>query len=142
MTPSRPYLVRAINDWILDNDCTPHVMVDATVAGVIVPEDFIREGRIVLNIAPSAVRGLVIEDAGLSFTARFGGVPMSVYVPIMAIIGIYTKEDGEGMFFGHEPGIPGPDDSPTPPPATGGADGSGSSASGKGKGRPSLRVVK
>lgn len=142
MTPSRPYLVRALHEWILNNDCTPYVMVDASMPGVAVPEDFVKEGRIVLNISPSAVRGLAIEDVGLSFTARFGGVPMSIYVPAMAIMGIYTKENGEGMFFGNEPGIPGPDD--TPPSDSGSTitDKSASDSKKKGSGRPALRVVK
>ena len=139
MTPSRPYLVRALHEWILDNNCVPYVMVDASMPGVAVPEDFVKEGRIVLNISPGAVHGLVIEDAGLSFTARFGGVPMSIYVPAMAIMGIYTKENGEGMFFGNEPGIPGPDDTPPSPPKP---EKSTSEHAGKSSGRPTLRVIK
>ena len=143
MTPSRPYLVRALHEWILDNDCIPYVMVDASMPGVAVPDDFVKEGRIVLNISPSAVHGLVIEDAGLSFTARFGGVPMSIYVPAMAIMGIYTKENGEGMFFGNEPGIPGPEDTPPPPgPKPAETKKPASDGSRKNSGRPSLRVVK
>ncbi len=137
MTPSRPYLVRALHEWILDNNCTPYVLVDANMPKVIVPSDFVNDGRIVLSISPTAVQGLVIDDEGVSFSARFGGVPMSVYVPVMAILGIYTKEKGEGMFFGEEPGIPDPDLEPIPPTPSKDATPSKGESS-----RPSLRVVK
>ena len=80
MTPSRPYLVRALNEWILDNQCTPYVLVDASLAGVQVPQDYVNKGQIVLNISMTAVQNLLIDDQGLSFNARFGGVPMSVYL--------------------------------------------------------------
>ena len=99
MTPSRPYLMRALNEWILENDCTPYVLVDATMPGVQVPEDYIDNGQIVLNISMSAVKSLLIDDDGLSFNARFGGVPIDLYVPMVAILAIYAKENGEGMFF-------------------------------------------
>lgn len=105
MNPSRPYLVRALHEWILDNDCTPHLAVDARLPGVIVPTQFVQEGQIVLNISPSAVQGLLIDDAGVSFSARFGGVPMNVYVPMIAIMAVYARENGQGMGFGAEPGV-------------------------------------
>lgn len=103
--PSRPYLLRALFEWVLDNNMTPHIAVDATLQGVQVPEQFVQDGQITLNIAPSAVQGLLIDDQGLSFSARFGGVPMNVYVPIIAVMAIFTRENGMGMGFGMEPGI-------------------------------------
>ncbi len=102
--PSRPYLLRALYEWVLDNDMTPHIAVDATVMGVQVPEQFIHDGQITLNIAPGAVQGLLIDDQGISFSARFGGVPMNVYAPIVAVLAIFTRENGMGMGFGMEPG--------------------------------------
>lgn len=79
MTPSRPYLMRALNEWILDNECTPYVLVDASLPGVQVPEDYVNNGQIVLNISPGAVKTLHIDGNGLSFNARFGGVPIDIY---------------------------------------------------------------
>ena len=108
MTPSRPYLVRALNDWILDNDMTPYIVVDVDVQGVSVPNDYVTNGQIILNISPSAVNELLIDLDSISFRARFGGVPMQVCVPIVAIMAIYSKENGQGMVFGAEPGAPEP----------------------------------
>lgn len=108
MTPSRPYLVRALNDWILDNNMTPYIVVDVDVQGVSVPDDYVTNGQIILNISPSAVNELMIDLDSISFRARFGGVPMQVYVPIIAIMAIYSKENGQGMVFGAEPGAPEP----------------------------------
>lgn len=108
MTPSRPYLVRALNDWILDNGMTPYIVVDVDVQGVSVPEDYVTNGQIILNISPSAVSELLVDLEAISFRARFGGVPMQVYVPIVAIMAIYSKENGQGMVFGAEPGAPEP----------------------------------
>jgi len=109
MTPSRPYLLRALNEWILDNDMTPYLVVDAGIQGVEVPQEFVTDGQIVLNICPTAVVGLSIDNEAVEFSARFGGVPMQVYVPFVAIMAIYAKENGQGMVFGSEPGAPDPD---------------------------------
>jgi len=114
MTPSRPYLMRALNEWILENDCTPYVLVDAGLPGVQVPDDYVNNGQIVLNISMSAVKSLLIDDDGLSFNARFGGVPIDLYVPMVAILAIYAKENGQGMVFGNEAGAPDPDQPPAP----------------------------
>jgi stringent starvation protein B len=114
MTPSRPYLMRALNEWILENDCTPYVLVDAGMPGVQVPEDYVDNGQIVLNISMSAVKSLLIDDDGLSFNARFGGVPIDLYVPMAAILAIYAKETGQGMVFGSEAGAPDPNKPPEP----------------------------
>ncbi len=116
LTPSRPYLVRALHQWILDNQCTPYVLVDTTMPNVSVPEEFIENGQIVLNISPAAVKDLLMDDEGVSFNARFGGVPMSVFVPTIGILAIYAKENGEGMMFGAEAGAPSPDQPPPTPP--------------------------
>lgn len=116
MTPSRPYLVRALNEWILDNDTTPYLVVDAGLQGVQVPQEFVTDGQIVLNICPTAVVGLNIDNEAVEFSARFGGVPMQVYVPFTAIMAIYAKENGQGMVFGAEPGAPEPPDPSKPEP--------------------------
>lgn len=116
MTPSRPYLVRALNDWILDNGMTPYIVVDVDVQGVSVPDDYVANGQIILNISPSAVSELLVDLEAISFRARFGGVPMQVYVPIVAIMAIYSKENGQGMVFGAEPGAPEPPNPSDPHP--------------------------
>lgn len=130
MTPSRPYLVRALNEWIVDNDMTPYLVVDAGIQGVSVPEDYVTNGQIILNISPGAISQLVVDNEAIEFSARFGGVPMQVYVPVVAVMAIYAKENGQGMVFGTEPGAPEPpsadDDIPPPPPSN----------------KPSLKVVK
>lgn len=135
MTPSRPYLMRALNEWILENDCTPYVLVDAGLPGVQVPEDYVNNGQIVLNISTFAVKSLLIDDDGLSFNARFGGVPIDLYVPMVAILAIYAKENGQGMVFGNEAGAPDPNQPPTTKKLEPKEDKTD-------KPRPSLKVVK
>jgi len=127
VTPSRPYLVRAIYEWILDNGLTPYILVDATMAGVEVPQAYVNEGQIILNIAPQAVQGLELGNEQVGFNARFGGTPTDVWVPIPAIVAIYAQENGRGMVFTEEEGQPPPD---APGPAS------------PGGGRPSLKIVK
>lgn len=139
MKSSRPYLIRALNDWVLDNDATPHLVVDAGMNGVQVPADYVSNGQIVLNISPSAVKELMLGDDAVSFTARFGGVPVSVYVPVYAVMAIYARENGQGMVFGQEPGDPEPPDGPS---GDQGEEGDSSGDSGSGSGRPNLKVVK
>jgi stringent starvation protein B len=132
MTPNRPYLVRALYEWILDNAMTPHLLVDATRPDAVLPAQFIQDGKIVLNISPTAVRGLVLGNERISFNARFAGVAMDVAVPAEAVIGIYARENGRGMLFPDEDAQteqqPGPDDEPEPP--------------GPRRERPMLKVVK
>lgn len=106
MLSSRPYIARALYQWLLDNDLTPYIVVDAEQAGVEVPRQFVQNGQIVLNLAPTAVRDFAMENEAVSFSARFGGRPMQVMVPIEALIAIYARENGVGMVFGHEPVIP------------------------------------
>lgn len=99
LSPTRPYLVRAIYEWICDNQLTPHILVDATQPNTMVPEQFIQDGQIVLNIVPHAVHGLHISNDAISFSARFGGVARDIYVPIAAVLGIYARENSQGLFF-------------------------------------------
>lgn len=109
MRSSRPYLARALYEWLLDNDQTPYVVVDASKEHVVVPTQFVQNGQIVLNIAPTAVRDLRIENAMISFNARFSGEAMEVWVPIEALVAIYSRETGSGMAFGQEPVLPEPE---------------------------------
>jgi stringent starvation protein B len=99
MTPNRPYLVRALYEWILDNNMTPHLLVDAQRPATQVPPQFVQDGKIVLNISPGAVRGLVLGNEHISFNARFGGMAMDVSVPVQGVLGIYARENGRGMLF-------------------------------------------
>ncbi|GIX31888.1 MAG: stringent starvation protein B [Porticoccaceae bacterium] len=122
MTPSRPYLLRALYEWIVDNGLTPHIVVDAERPGVQVPRGYVENGRIVLNIAPRAVEGLRMDRTWVRFRARFGGVAEEVAVPVAAVLGIYARENQRGMMFPPE------EAPPEEPPPTGG--------------RPALKVVK
>ena len=115
MTSHRPYLLRALNDWIADNGMTPHLLVDATRPGVQVPTQAVSDGKVVLNIAERAVARLLIDNDAVSFTARFGGVSHPVVVPISAVLAIYARETGQGMALPDDP--TGSHDEPTPPPA-------------------------
>jgi stringent starvation protein B len=147
MTTHRPYLVRALNEWILDNDCTPYILVNAYEKGVEVPQNYVKDGQIVLNISPIAVQGLVITNAGIEFNGRFGGIPTHVYVPTSAVLGIYAKENGQGMIFDREdmpePPVP-PEPVPGPTLTVAGEKSSEGESGRKGKraSKPSLRVVK
>jgi stringent starvation protein B len=142
MTTHRPYLVRALNEWILDNNCTPYILVNAHVTGVEVPQNFVKDGQIVLNISPVAVQGLVMTNDGLEFNGRFGGIPTRVYVPIAAVMGIYARENGQGMIFEYGGGTPPPTTpaSPSDEEVAGTVEAPPSKS--KPKGKPSLKVVK
>lgn len=133
MNSSRPYLLRALYEWIVDNDCTPHILVAAEYPGARVPAGYAKDGQIVLNVSPSAVRYLEMGNEVLTFEGRFGGVAQSLYVPVAAVLAIYARENGEGMAFeleeaeqgaSAERGASGDDEPPRP------------------SGRPSLKVVK
>ncbi|KGT84725.1 peptidase, partial [Xanthomonas vasicola] len=97
MTSHRPYLLRALVEWINDNGMTPHVLVDAGLPGVQVPASAVKDGRVVLNIAERAVVGLQVDNESVSFTARFGGVSHPVMVPMAAVLAVYARETGQGM---------------------------------------------
>ena len=99
MTSNKPYLIRALNEWILDNQLTPFLLVDARVKGVEVPEQYIKDGKIILNITPSAIQEIVFEDDWIYFSARFSGQPFMINIPISAVLAIYAKENGRGIMF-------------------------------------------
>jgi stringent starvation protein B len=102
MTPRRPYLLRAFYEWLVENELTPHVVVNATLPGVRVPVEFIENGQIILNVIPRAVANLQISNEAITFNARFGGRPHSVVVPIYAVQAIYARENGAGTMFEDE----------------------------------------
>ncbi|TAM12398.1 MAG: ClpXP protease specificity-enhancing factor [Nevskiaceae bacterium] len=142
MGSRRPYLIRAIYDWALDNNLTPHLLVAADQPGVSVPQAFVRDGKIALNIAPVAIRDLDLEHDPLSFSARFGGRSQDVFVPSAAVLAIYAVENGEGIGFGGPEGA----EAPEPPPNGGSTAPPSTPAAGEGPprphGRPTLRRVK
>ncbi|ERI53845.1 peptidase [Pseudomonas sp. EGD-AK9] len=137
MNSSRPYLVRALYEWIVDNDCTPHLLVNAEYPGVQVPPGFASDGQIVLNASPGAVRHLHMGNQAVSFEGRFGGVAHSLYIPAAAILAIYARENGQGMVFDMEP--PQADDEDEQGPDD---DGPSGGEPPRPSGRPSLKVVK
>ncbi len=108
MTPQKPYLIRAIYEWLQDNQITPYLLVNAKIEGTQVPREYINDGKIVLNIASDAVRNFHADNDWISFSARFSGKPMELFIPITAVLAIYGKENNEGMFFTEE-------DKPSPP---------------------------
>jgi stringent starvation protein B len=117
MNSSRPYLVRALYDWIVDNGCTPYVLIDAHVQGVEVPQQYVKDGQIVLNISPGAVANLLISNDDIRFRGRFGGIAVDIFAPVRAVLGIYARENGQGMVFEPEKAPPpAPDDVPPPSP--------------------------
>lgn len=103
MTSHRPYLLRALYEWIADNGLTPHLLVDATRPGVQVPPHAVQDGRVVLNIADRAVAGLEMDNEQIRFSARFGGVSQAVRVPVGAVLAIYARENGQGMALPDDP---------------------------------------
>jgi len=127
-----------MHEWISDSGCTPHVVVDATCAGVEVPQQYVKDGKIVLNISWSATAQLVLGNDGISFNGRFGGASMSVRVPVEAILAVYARETGQGMVFAEE--TPRPDGEPPSGP-TGSSGPKGGDAK-PGSARPKLTVVK
>ncbi|MGH8167642.1 MAG: ClpXP protease specificity-enhancing factor [Woeseiaceae bacterium] len=111
----RPYLVRAMHEWMGDNGHTPHIVVDAAIDGVTIPREHVKDGKIILNISHSAAHNLKLTNDAVSFRARFSGDPFDVWVPIGAVLGIYAKETGQGMIFSHgtdRPEPPDPHDAP------------------------------
>ncbi|RXS43142.1 ClpXP protease specificity-enhancing factor [Idiomarina sp. 29L] len=143
MTPKRPYLLRALYEWIVDNELTPHLVVDATIVGTVVPQNFVSDGQIVLNISSSAVQGLQLGDAEVRFNARFGGKPMQVVVPMTAALAIYARENGAGAMFEAEPELDNmPELDEEPEASTSSSEESSDSSSDKPKKRSHLKVVK
>ncbi len=157
MTPRRPYLVRAFYEWLVDNELTPHLVVEATLPGVRVPVEFVQDGQIILNVAPRAVGNLEISNDAIMFNARFSGRPHSVIVPMYAVQAIYARENGAGTMFEPEDAytvemeagikeepvsslssVDSPSDETTPEASASDE----SEAPAKPKGRPSLTIVK
>lgn len=126
MTSLKPYLIRSIYEWITDNQFTPYLLVNAVDGNAVVPQQFVEDGRIVLNIRTEAVQGLVLGNDIIEFNARFSGKAMHIVVPVASVLAIYTKENGKGMVFDPEDG--GTDD--------------GTPAEKKPSGKPNLRVIK
>jgi len=98
-SPKRPYLLRAYYDWLIDNDFTPYLVVDATYCGVKVPVEYVKDGQIVLNLSASATGNLQLTNDFIQFNARFRGVPQDIYIPMGAALAIYARENGDGVMF-------------------------------------------
>jgi len=130
MTAVKPYLIRAFYEWINDNECTPYLLVNAAAKNVMVPQQYVKNGEIVLNVAPRAVQGLLMGNERIEFRARFGGVSTSISVPTEAIKAIYAQENGRGMVFDNG-------DSDAPPPSS-----QDSTAGAQPRAKPQLKVVK
>ncbi|NOT84581.1 MAG: ClpXP protease specificity-enhancing factor [Methylococcaceae bacterium] len=124
MTSLKPYLIRSIYEWIVDNNLTPHLLVDAENDAAILPMNFIEDGKIVLNIRPEAIHGLLLGNDTIEFNARFSGKPTHIVAPVPAILAIYAKENGKGMVF--DPNDVDQDTLPQPPAPK----------------KPNLRIVK
>jgi stringent starvation protein B len=125
MTSLKPYLIRSIYEWIIDNNLTPHLLVDAQNDSAVLPTEFIEDGKIVLNIRPEAIQGLSLGNEEVEFNARFSGKPLHIVAPMIAVLAIYAKENGKGMIFDQED-----TDGEEPPPAK------------KPTAKPNLRIVK
>ena len=135
MNSTRPYLIRAINEWACENSLTPHLLVNALAEGVVVPTQFIKDGQIVLNINPSAVQNIELGNEWILFSARFSGKAMNIEVPVQSVLAIYARENGQGIFFPDE------DDSPDPEQGDGNTNKS-QKPGGKKADKPLLKVVK
>lgn len=133
MTSNKPYFIRAVYEWIVDNDLTPYLLVNAEHPNVEVPQEHVNAGRIILNISPKACRGLHLENDKVVFTARFSGQTFQIYVDPNAVLAIYAKENGRGMEFGPEY------DEPTAPPV---AHKKNDTKKSSGSKRPILTLVK
>lgn len=135
MTSSQPYLIRAIYDWIIDNGFTPYLLVNAENDYVMIPRDYVEDGKIVLNINPSAISDLQLGNDYIMFNARFSGKSMEVSVPVIAVLAIYARENGQGMKFDeNNTNLP-----PTPPVDTPPSDHPSKSKKSQ---KPQLTVVK
>ncbi len=145
MTPSRPYLLRALYDWILDNNLMPYVLVNSEYPEVRVPPGYSEDGKIILNLAPLAVTGFAMNNECLEFKASFDGRLMHLYIPMNSILAIYAFENGRGLFLGSEEELiheiaEGGNSDDNPPPDGGTAGGNGTPP--RPKGPPKLTVVK
>ena len=135
MTPNRPYLIRAIYQWICDNGLTPHLLVDALYPGALVPQDYVQDGHITLNVAPRAVARIEIDNELITFSARFAGIPQQVSVPPLAVLAVYARENGQGMAFDPSP-------HPEPDPVGKSSAKKGEAKTSADSGRSHLKVIK
>lgn len=148
MISQKPYVIPAIYQWIVDNGWTPHIMVNAMIPGVQVPQEYVNDGRIALNVSPGAVQDFLMADGWLSFNARFSGKPMQVSLPMSAVLAIYARENDQGMALPPEPEdtllTPDADKAesskPRPDPEPG--KGEGADSKDKSKKGPHLKVIK
>ena len=137
LTSTKPYLVRALHEWCVDNGITPHLLVEVD-AQTRVPVAYVKNGEIVLNLNYSATRDLQIGNEAITFAARFGGVSHNLYVPMSAVRGVFARENGQGMFFQPEEATA--ESSPSVEiEAAPSSDSEKKSGSGK---KPSLKLVK
>lgn len=134
MTSNRPYLIRALYEWIVDNGLTPHLLVDSQAPGLSVPKEAVEDSRIVLNVAPRAVAGLQLGNELIELHARFGGVSRACSIPVSSVLAVYARENGQGMLFPEE-------DGGEPPPDPDDGDGASEADDGGSK-RPNLKVIK
>lgn len=142
VTSSRPYLIRALYEWIVDNGFTPYMLVDTSQERVEVPSSFVENGRIILNISPEATHSLVLGNDAVTFNARFSGKAMDVHVPVASVLAIYARENGQGMMFGDQDDTP-PEPGPRPGgPGPLGPDTPSSPSSPPDAKRPTLKIVK
>ncbi|HXQ64653.1 MAG TPA: ClpXP protease specificity-enhancing factor [Steroidobacteraceae bacterium] len=130
LSSRRPYLLRAMHEWMTDNGQTPHLVVDAGIDGVVVPRQYVRDGKIVLNASYAATSALLLKNDWVTFSARFSGTAFEVRLPVNAVLGIYARETGQGMIFSDDAPSP---DSPDPAPKPPGGDEAR---------RPQLKIVK
>ncbi len=114
MNSNKPYLLRAVYEWIVDNKVTPHIVIHADNPESNVPLQYVEDGKIILNISPTAAQNLLIDNDGVSFNARFAGKPFSIYAPLSAVLALYANENGEGMIFELEEGDDTPPDDTSP----------------------------
>ncbi|HET8552194.1 MAG TPA: ClpXP protease specificity-enhancing factor [Gammaproteobacteria bacterium] len=135
MLSRRPYFLRAMHEWMVDSDCTPHLVVDANDPGVEAPPGYATDGKLVLNIAPAAVQGLNLGNDIITFSARFGGVARQVSVPVTAVLAIYARETGQGIVFSAE-------DEADTPAITDGKPAAPDKPEKPADGRPHLKVIK
>ena len=132
MTPNQPYLLRAFYEWIVDNNLTPYLVVNANFPGTQVPQEHVQDGQIVLNISPASTGKLAMGNSELTFEARFAGVARSLVVPCKAVLAIYARENGAGTVFTPEDDFDSDEQTVTEPTAEAPVK----------KGKPTLTVVK
>lgn len=125
MTSLKPYLIRSVYEWIVDNDLTPHLLVNANNNVGTLPVSYIEDGKIILNMRPQAIQGLTLGNEFIEFNAKFSGKPMQIAASVNAVMAIYAKENGKGLVFDQD-NNDGGETSPEQPPPN----------------KPTLRVVK